>query len=116
MKNTKILAALITASTLFSVSAFAQQTTTVTTQTAQVALTQSADLYVDGVKTVEGVMAYSSNLITFSQPGQHTVSLVVHGAALGAPGSTIMSSNYQTANPQTTVKLNIASDYSAFFY
>ena len=115
MKNTKILAAMITASVLFSVPAFAQQTT-VTTQTAQASLAQGADLYVDGVKTVEGILAYSSNYVTFNTPGQHTVVLMAHGAALGTPGSTLMSSTYQTTNAQTTVKLNVASDYSAFFY
>lgn len=115
MKNTKILAALITATALFSIPAFAQQAT-ITTQTAQVSLAQGADLYVDGVMTVEGVMAYSSNLITFADPGQHTVALVAHGSALGTPGSTLMSSNYLTTNAQTTVKFNVASDYSAYFY
>jgi len=116
MKHTKILAALITASALFSIPAFARQTTTVTSQTVQASLTQGADLYVDGVKTVEGVMAYSTNTVTFATPGQHTITLVAHGSALGTPGSTLMSSNYITTSAQQTIQLNVASDYSAFAY
>ena len=52
--------------------------TAVISQTAQASLAQGADLYVDGVKTVEGVMAYSTNTVTFATPGQHTITLVAH--------------------------------------
>lgn len=69
-----------------------------------------------GCPGVEGVTGDSSNEIVFSAAGQHTVALVKHGTSLGDACNTLGASNSITTDAMQSVRLNVASDYSAAFY